>query len=407
MGKRIVVATYGTWGDVYPLLAIAQGLQARGHDVLVASPEAYRRMVMEAGLAFEPFRSSWNLERAAFENQYPIRLDLFSEIGDSYQDLNRIAAGCDLLVTHSVVFAAPLIAAKTGLPLVSVVLQPLAFYSAYDPPLFTLVAGTSVSSLESRFWLNLWQALSWKDAAPVRELRKQLGLSPGAHPLCKDFAEAGLVLALFSPLLATPQPDWPPQTRFTGFVFYDDPIGDDALPPSLAQFLDSGSAPIVFTLGSYSSGEIGGFYEMGARAARLLGRRAVLVSERAETALSNQDSDTMVISYVPFQKLFSQAAAVVHHGGIGTAALALQAGRPALVIPHHYDQPETAACLARLGVARVLSRDRYTSLAVATELFHLLNNPYYNARASEVANVIRSENGVGTACDAIEQFLQG
>ena len=114
----------------------------------------------------------------------------------------------------------------------------------------------------------------------------------------------------------------------------------------------------------------------------------------------------MAFDYAPYSELFPRAAAIVHQGGVGTTAQAMRSGRPMLVMPYSHDQPDNAERLKRLGIARSISRHRYNPARAAAELGHLLDNPAYSQRASEVGDQMRQEDGVRVACDALEALLQ-
>jgi UDP:flavonoid glycosyltransferase YjiC (YdhE family) len=214
-----------------------------------------------------------------------------------------------------------------------------------------------------------------------------------------------LHLATFSKRLVDRQPDWPAQTIVTGFPWFDHD-GIAGLPPALAEFLESGPPPIVFTLGTAVATDAGPFYETSAQAARLLGRRAVLILKDPRNRLSNLPEGVMAFDYAPFAALFPRAAAVVHHGGIGTTGLVMRSGRPMLVMPCAWDQPDNAERVARLGISRTIARHRYTSDRVVAELRTLLDDPAYERRASEVGKQVRQEDGVRVACDVLEELLQ-
>ena len=97
---------------------------------------------------------------------------------------------------------------------------------------------------------------------PVFDLRRELGLPPGDHPLFEGQFSPALTLALFSRVLAAPQPDWPPNVSVTGFVFYN---GPDALQPELEAFLNAGDSPVVFTLGTSAVAAAGNFMKKASR----------------------------------------------------------------------------------------------------------------------------------------------
>jgi UDP:flavonoid glycosyltransferase YjiC (YdhE family) len=113
-----------------------------------------------------------------------------------------------------------------------------------------------------------------------------------------------------------------------------------------------------------------------------------------------------VFDYAPYSALFQRAAAIVHQGGIGTTAEAMRAGRPMIVMPYAHDQPDNADRVARLGIARTLSRERYTPARAADALRRLLGNPSSTQRAAEVGKIVRQEDGIGAACTALEGVLE-
>src|SRR5262249_43060247 len=151
-------------------------------------------------------------------------------------------------------------------------------------------------------------------AEPLIRLRKDLGLpSLGRENPLVDAYAPGLHLALFSPHFGERQPDWPSQTVHTGFPFYDRDK-TTTLPADLRVFLDEEPAPIVFTLGASSSAAAGSFFAQSARAARRIGRRAVLILKNQRNRPSSLPAGVAAFDYAPFSELFPRAAAVAHHG---------------------------------------------------------------------------------------------
>ncbi len=148
------------------------------------------------------------------------------------------------------------------------------------------------------------------------------------------------------------------------------------------------------------------FYHKSAAAAKLMGRRAILLARNAQALLPELPEGVVAFDYAPFSLLFPRAAAIVHHGGIGTTGQAMRSGRPSLVMPCAWDQPDNAERAARLGIARTIARSRYEPHRVAAELRLLLEDTGYSQRASEVAAKVRQEQGVKAACDAIESLFQ-
>lgn len=243
---------------------------------------------------------------------------------------------------------------------------------------------------------------------PIYELRRELGLGRGANPLFDAKHSPWLVLALFSQVLGTEQKDWPAHTRITGFCYFDAENGNAALPPHLEAFLGSGTAPVVFTLGSAAVHAAGRFYEHSARAAIRLGIRAVLLigSDPENRPRLELPDSICVAEYAPYSALFPRTAAIVHQGGVGTVAQALRAGKPMLIMPYSHDQPDNARRMRRLKVARVVQRSNYTPVRVAEKLRYLLDEPKYARRAQSVARLLAHEDGVGAAADSLEELFR-
>ena len=134
-------------------------------------------------------------------------------------------------------------------------------------------------------------------------------------------------------------------------------------------------------------------------------RRAVLILNKPGNRPPVLPEGVAAVNYAPFSELFPRAAAIVHHGGIGTTGLTMRSGRPMLVMPCAWDQPDNAERAARLGIARTISRRRYTPARVAAELHRLLNDPRYTQRASMVGAQVRQEDGARVACEALSELL--
>jgi UDP:flavonoid glycosyltransferase YjiC (YdhE family) len=226
-------------------------------------------------------------------------------------------------------------------------------------------------------------------------------LRTDCDPLFRDKYSPDLVLALFSRWLAQPQPDWPRQTIQPGFVCFDRQKAESA--PELTAFLATGDAPIIFTQGSIAVHNPGDFYEVSLEAAKRLGRRAILLG--AKTVVEGCSSQVLVLPYVPYSQVFPHGAVNVHQGGSGTSGQALRAGRPMLVVPYGWDQPDNAARIERLGAGLHLARTKYLPDTTTKALHRLLCEPSFARRAAQVGAALKEENGEALACDAIETLL--
>ena len=419
LAKRIVLNTFGSFGDIHPYMAIALELQSRGHDPLIATSALYREKIEAAGLKFFPVRPNLPppqeqaqelMEQIMHPRSGPhflISEIIFASLRDSYEDLSEAVKGADVLLTHPAAPAGPLLARKTKTPFISTVLAPMSFLSAYDPPVPPYWAWiNNLQLLGPRVMKLFLDAVKKTFKAEVaRQLREELGIADYGNPMFEGQHSPELVLAMFSPLFAQRQPDWPPQTRITGFAFYDG-HRELAMPERLKNFLQTGPPPIVFTLGSSAVWVAQDFFRESIDAAKRLGRRAVLlIGDQRNMPESPLPPDMLAVDYAPYQSLLPKTCAMVHHGGIGTTSQGLRAGVPTLIVPFAFDQPDNAAHAERLGTSRTLARNRYRASRVSKELDVLLSRPQYASKAAEVGAQLRLERGSETACDLIERFL--
>jgi UDP:flavonoid glycosyltransferase YjiC (YdhE family) len=249
-----------------------------------------------------------------------------------------------------------------------------------------------------------------KMTKPVYDLRLELDLPRGEQPLFKGQHSPTKVLALFSKVMAEPQPDWPANTVITGFPFYDrrDYFGETEVARELLEFLDAGPPPIVFTLGSSAIWVARNFYLDSIAAAQALGRRALLLIGNARNMPpSPLPEGIAAFEYAPYSQVLPRACAIVHQGGVGTTGQGLRSGRPVLVVPHAHDQFDNGNRVARLGCGRVLPRPRYNAETATRELKMLLDDSSYSEAAAKVSEIVRAERGAVVAVDEIESVLEG
>lgn len=424
----IVFAVWGSLGDLHPFIAVALKLKQQGYDPVIAGVSEYRSKVEAEGLRFHSVRPALaELERALgtqlpeLTRQVIARPDLlyrrlvFPFLRQSYEDMMAATRDSRVLVTGSVCIGARLAAEQRGIAWIGAVLQPMMFMSAYDPP--ALQPGAWLAPLLRRLGpsgagvvLRALKRLVGRAAAPVHDFRREIGLCrSGRDPIIDgQFSRAG-ALALYSPVLGDVQPDFPAPTSLTGFAFYDSERGGDTmLEPGLQAFLAAGAPPIVFTLGSSMVRNPGDFYVASLNAARLLQRRAVLLigESAAQPIASGTRDDVHVCGYAAYSRLFPQAAAVVHQGGIGTLAQALRAGCPQLIVPFFADQADNAARAVRLGVARTVRRSRYSAARAQQQLSALLADRAGGARALAIRDRIALEDGAAQAARILADRIQ-
>jgi len=410
---RVLLATIGSLGDLHPVLGLGIELRGRGHSVTIATSESHRRSVEAASLPFAAIRPNQNLDPRRMRKLFDQRRGpkrLIRDFGmpivrETYGDLLPLVQDADILVASELVYPAAVIGEKVGIPWLSLITAPASFFSIHDPPILP-----PAPFLHGLRHLGPWTHLalnrmfrvatsSWSN--PLRRLRRELGLPRGRNPIFDAKHSPNGSLAVFSPCLGRPQPDWPRSVIQTGFIFYD---GSQQASNNLRNFLDGGEPPIVVTLGSAAVRAAGDFYNVVFKAIQKLERRAVfLLGENVAPQTSSKDF--CFANYIPFSLVFPHAAAVVHQGGIGTCAQTLRAGCPSLVVPFGFDQLDNAYRMRRLGVARSLALSRLGERALMHELQPLLMSSDFKTKALKASREIAQEHSVQVAAAAIESCL--
>lgn len=415
---KIVLTTIGSLGDLHPKLALALELRRRGHDPVVCTWAGYQEKVEALGLTFKPLRPNVDptdrdlLRRtmdAAKGPETVIRDIIFPSLRDMYEDLAAACDGAGMLVSGEIVYAVPSLVEKTGIKWCSTSLAPMTLFSAEDPSVYPAAEWLEflrpLPTLFHRTLFNVMQLTISGWYEPYKAFRRELGLSEDHEPIFRDKFSRSLHLAMFSRALARPRSDWPVSTLQTGFCFFDE--SETSEPNAeLADFLTSGEPPVVFTLGSAAVMDAGSFFDESIKAAKSLGKRAVILYGRENEPPGGLTDDVIGIDYAPFSQVFGRAACVVHQAGVGTTAQVLRAGAPQLIVPFSHDQPDNAARVRRAGVAEIIRRGDYNAETASLSLKKILGELQYRENARRLKRIVDAENGTATACDAIEEILR-
>ncbi len=413
---RVLLAPIGSAGDLHPFLWLGQGLQARGHEVTVITSAYFGDLVSKAGLDLIAVGTArdfdavienpnlWNprkgFEVFARQVAIPLLRPLYEIIAD------RHIPGQTVVVACGFAFGARIAQEKLAVPLATVHLQPSMIRSAYRP---SIMAGLPNLAWMPRPCLQALYAavdvlVADRMLAPdVNAFRAELGLPPVSRLLDQWWNSPQCVLGLFPGWFGMPQPDWPPQTRLTDFPLCD--ARDlEPMPPGVGEFLDAGEPPIVFTPGSaMQHGRR--FFETSVRVCQLLGMRGLLLTKHREQLPESLPPGVRHFDYIPFSRVLPRAAAIVHHGGVGTLAQALAAGIPQLIVPFACDQPDNADRLSRLGVAGMIPPPAYLPRLVAWRLRRLLQSPAVRGRCQALAQRMRQANPLADTCGAVENLI--
>jgi UDP:flavonoid glycosyltransferase YjiC (YdhE family) len=416
---RILLVPFGSHGDVHPFLGLGQALRARGHRVTFLIDVYFGPLVR--GLGFEAVLIG---EAGRFEGVmrdpdlwHPRRG--FAVIARGITEYARLAypriaelyePGDTVAVGGSLAFGVRLAQETLGLPAATVHLQPSVLHSNHETPVYP--------GLEMLCWwprrvkrllfdLIYSRVVDPKIVPDLNAFRAELGLPPVRDVMRGWLHSPQRVLGLFPDWFGPPQPDWAPGTTLVGFPLYDERDATP-LPAGLDDFLAAGAGPppIVFTPGSANL-QSRPFFEAAADACVRLGRRGLLLTRHPGPVPERLPEGVRHVAYAPFGLLLPRVAALVHHGGIGTAAQAMAAGVPQLVMPLAHDQYDNAARMQRLGVARTLRPKRFRGPAVAAALAQLLDSPEVARSCQAVAaRFAAGPRPMEAACDAVEALAR-
>jgi rhamnosyltransferase subunit B len=388
--SRFLLLPLGTTGDVLPFCALGRTLAARGHEVLVATNPHFRPLVERAGLAFEPLGELGDYERLVDGSRLMSRAFGFPRlmrwVADQVEPVYLAAAAhrSSMVLAHPLAFGARVAEARHGVRTATILLSPAILQSAYQPPVTPGIPNLPWAPgwyKRSVFWALDRLILDPMIAPSLNELRRCVGVPRLRRVFREGWHSDHLFIALFPEWFAPRQPDWPRRLVYTGFPLYD---GDG----------EQLEAEIVFTPGT-GHRRSHAFLAAAVEAARVLGKEALLLTPFVDQ-LPPLPPNVQHRAYAPLSRL--RCTALVHHGGIGTAAAALAAGVPQLVTPFAHDQPDNAARLRRLGVAAELRSLR----DMAPALDDLLKSSSVAAACRAVAARMVAARPLEIAADALE-----
>ena len=413
---RAIFTVYGSAGDVHPMLGLALALKARGHRITFATSGYFRELVERVGVEFvevgtrEQFLEAirhpdlWHPRRGP---TYVMREGVGRGMPDEYRVVAEgYVPGETVALTSCLGFGTRSAHEKLGVPLVNVHCQPAVLWSDYDSPrLASLRSGPGVPRWLKRAQLWLGKTLFLNPAAlpPLNAFRAEVGLPP-VRDVMRWWVAGDANLGLFPEWYAPRQPDWPANVRLTQFPLWDERDVTETS-AELETFLERFGPPVVFTPGS---GMVQGadFFRAAVDACRRLGRPGMLLTRFREQIPAELPEDVRHFDYVPFSRILPRAAAVVHHGGIGSTSQGLRAGVPQLLMPMSHDQPDNAARVARLGVGDWLPPATFRGPRVAAKLERLLASAEVKRCCADVAGRFAGVDPFAEACRVVEEIAE-
>lgn len=416
---RIVLTTFGSWGDLFPLLGLGHELAARGHTPVYAITPAGEDLVRGEGFEFAPVGPRFGFEEyrdhlAILDKRLRGVASLFTimrrialpHLDDAVDDLTKAIDGADLMLTHPVQLAGPIAAEAAGVPWATVSVFPGLLPTAHFPPQFLAWSppGALGRVVNRGAWVAGRVVTYGLFNRGINATRRKRGLAP----LRQAFIEQSLAplgaVVLCSGAYEPVAPDWPDSVTMGGFVRFDHPTALGT-PDDVAAYLADGSPPIVVTLGASSSLDPGTFWDDAAAVVDELGERAVFLIAQDDHRTGSLVGRDGVWAYVPLSDVLPHARAVVHHGGFGTVVETIHAGIPSVTLPRAFDQLHHGDRLRDLGVGATIPWHRVTKERLRSALEGVLASSTMAAKATALADTLSHEHGAQRAGDAVEALL--
>ncbi|WP_197429900.1 glycosyltransferase [Auraticoccus cholistanensis] len=409
---RALICTFGTRGDIEPFVALAERLVAHGHEAVLAAPEAYRGTV-PAPVGFFPVATEMDeVMRAGMADlsgpSQALRMArrMSTAMRLSLQQQWAAARQVDptIVVAHPKALGGLHVAERLGVPVVASL--PLPFLTPTgDFPIPFLARPLPARVNRFSYQLNRFTAVAYGGMINAFR-RRTLGLrriSRFSDLLHTTSGERVPVLYPFSPRVVPVPSDYPASAHVTGYWFRQEQQAAWAPPRELVAFLADGEPAIYVGFGSMGFGRDAG--RRGRVVMDALARTGVraVVSTGWGALRAQSSSSVMVIDEAPHSWLFPRVAAVVHHGGSGTTAAGLRAGRPTLVCPVLGDQPFWGRRVQALGAGPTPLRLRdATTSTLAARIRELVSSARLADDARTIGEAIRAEDGTGRAVEVLE-----
>ncbi len=415
---RVLIAATGSYGDIYPFVAIGRDLKSRGHDVRFFASSYFTPLVERSGLTAVGIGSPEAYEAVirhpdAFHPRKGIRLIAQANLEylpEVYRRMDeQIVNGDTIVLGSTLAFAARLFQETRGVPTATAHLAPSIFRSAIAPPRFEesgLLEKLPAFVNRALFWIMDRLVVDPTFCPGFNRFRAGLSLPPVRSLFGDWMHQANVVIGLFPPWFAERQRDWAGNVHLTGFPLEDGSKSGETLSDEAARFLDSAKRPVIFTAGSAATTETK-FFEESAEACRLAGIDGIFLTRYPEQIPRELPENVRHFDFLPFSLAFPRVRALVHHGGIGTSSQALAAGVPQLVRPLAYDQFDNAHRLERIGAARTLTPARYQAPAVAATLDELTASEAVRKAAAEIREKMLGRDEVAATSDVILKELTG
>ncbi len=377
-----ILVSFGSSGDILPFVFLGSLLKKQQHRVSFITSEYFKSVIEEQGIEhysagtadeYLTLTSHKNLFDTNKAFPYVIKNFVLKNMERAYYLIEKIGSNQSVIIAQSIAPGARIASVQFSIPLITLNLQPVAFWSYIQPPVF---AGLNLEAnpfptLNKPFLKLIHKYVIDKQFADgINPFLKRIGLPEQKDFFSKWFYSPDAVIGMFPNWFAEPATDWPRNTYLSGFIYNDEQA---ELNEEVTQFLNAGTSPIVFTAGSAMQ-HAADFFRIAADSVENLGKRAIFISSFPEQFPKKKYDTILYYNAIPFGSLFTKVACVVHHGGIGTCIYAIKAGIPQIVVPFAHDQPDNAHRIEKLNLGLAIQPKQLTSKKLNENILKIENS---------------------------------
>lgn len=410
---KITAVAVGTRGDVNPLADLGMEMIRRGHTFRILAQEKFRSLIEGKGVTWLCLGGDADRVLKYLVTDYKTSMDFFfglmklkRENPDFMEQTMKALEGSDVCMYGTCSGFVRDAADKLGIPCIRY------FYSPYDrTDLYSLYSTEHNTPAVAASYDNITKGMPMLSNILMGKWRRENGI-----PQVKDFSHyteqnGRKVLTLYpvSPLLMPPDPKWGKQIHVTGFWFHPEEDAEGyEMPAGLERFLSEGARPVFVAFGKAESGRMAKLQKIVLEAVKETGIKTVMQAFQIPESERVNTDRLYFVDHVPYSFIFPKVRAVVHHGGCTTNGIGMWAGCPALVIPLALDQYYYGRTLHEIGLGPepLYIRKKLCSKEQVKEALLQLVSGEYDMWAEEAAAVIRKEDGIKAAAEAIEEYCR-
>lgn len=389
---RGVVTSFGSIGDIHPLVALAHELRKAGHDLTFALAPSFAAWVKRYGFACvnmgadlsemqRNIMQAMSQEDFSFAAMQSLLDPYIQDMPGMFEVLEDTCKDADFLISVSTFPVARMVYEATNIPFICVDLE-------------------SVQGGPNSFTAPLEHQV----AALINPFRQRLQLPPIEYPLSLDGYSPDLTLFATSRQIMSPSKTWPANAHITGFFFLDE---DDWVPDqSLTDFLAGGEPPLMINFGSTAHADTPGLAKLVFESIERTGSRAII--QQGWTSLAGDGplpANLHAVGFVSHSWLLPRVSCLVCHGGTQTSASAFRHGVPLICVPHTWEHLPSTLFVKGFGAGLVVPYHQLSVDSLSAAVREITGNPSYRQSAGTLKEKIRTEKGLERAVELVNVFL--